>query len=101
MGDNADKKLDALFAAARAARADTADCEEYFETRLMARIAERKSRGVPWYALAWRMVPAFAVIVIITAVWSATVNPARSGDMFAAITAGQEDRLTISYLVGE
>ena len=99
--ENADEKLDRLFAAARAEQPDTSSRELYFEIRLMARIAEQKNRSAPWYLLAWRMIPGFAVVTLITIACSITFNPARSSDLFAGITAGQEDRLTISYLAGE
>ena len=97
--EDTDKKLDRLFAAARAEQTDTSGLEAHFETRLMARIAERKTLGIPWYQLAWRMIPGFAVIVLISAACSFAFNPARSSDLFAGITS--EDRLTISYLAGE
>lgn len=101
MADSADKKLDRLFAAARAEQADTSALEAHFETRLMARIAERKALNTPWYMLAWRMVPAFAVIALISAVCSAAFSPSRSGDLFASITNGYEDVVATSYLAGE
>ncbi len=101
MENNADKKLDNLFAAVRAEQPDTSTLEEHFETRLMARIAERRTNCTPWYMFAWRMIPAFAVIALLSAVCSFTFNPARSSDLYAAITVGQENRLNISYLSGE
>jgi len=101
MSDDTDKRLEKLFAAARSARPDTSAREEHFETRLMARIQERRSEPVPWYGLAWRMMPAFAVIVAIIAVCTVSFNPGRFQDPFAAITAGQEEQLAMSYLTGE
>jgi hypothetical protein len=101
MGDNTDKNLDSLFAAARADKMDTTALEEHFETRVMARIAEQKASSAPWYMFAWRMIPVCSGIALICAVCWVTFNPMRSNDLFAAITAGQEDHITTSYLLGE
>lgn len=101
MDDNKDDRLERLFAAARSERPDTGEVEAHFETRLMARIGERRLRGAPWHMLTWRMIPAFAVIAAITAVCSLTFNPAGSGDLFAAITTGQDEYLINSYLTGD
>jgi hypothetical protein len=101
MSDNADERLERLFAAARNVRMDTSAQEEYFETRLMARLRERRREGIPWYALMWRMVPVFAVLVILIAVYSTSFKPPSSDDMFAAISSAQEDYLTQNVLTGE
>ncbi|MGD0586769.1 MAG: hypothetical protein ABSA86_13535 [Oryzomonas sp.] len=101
MNDNGDERLDRLFAAARNARVDTSALEEHFETRLMARLRERRAQGIPWYALMWRMVPVFAVLVILIAVYSTSYKPPSSGDLFAAISSGQEEYLAQNVLTGE
>jgi hypothetical protein len=101
MNDIGDERLDRLFAAARDARMDTSAQEEYFETRLMARLRERRREGIPWYALMWRMMPAFAVLVILIAVYSASYKLPSSDDLFAAISSGQEDYLAQNVLTGE
>jgi len=101
METESDKRLDRLFAAARAGLTESSALEDHFETRLMARIRERRSVQQPWYALAWRMLPAYAGIVAIIVVCSITFYPARSADMFAALTGSQEDTVVISYLAGE
>jgi len=97
MSDNGDERLDRLFAAARNVRVDTSALEGHFETRLMARLRERRREGIPWYALMWRMVPVFAVLVVLIAAYSASYRPPSSGDLFAAISSGQED---YAYAVG-
>lgn len=96
-----DEKLDALFALARDESPDIADLAEHFETRLMARLSERKLQSAPWYLLVWRLVPVFAVITAIVLICSFMLNPLQSSDLFAAITAGSEDRMARSYLAGE
>jgi hypothetical protein len=101
MNDNGDERLDRLFAAERSARVDTSVLEEHFETRLMARLRERRREGIPWYALMWRMVPVFAVMVILIAVYNTSYKPPSSGDLFAAISSGQEEYLAQNVLTGE
>lgn len=101
MRDNGDDRLNRLIAAARSGGMESSPLEEHFEIRLMARIAERKTMGQPWYLLAWRMLPGFAVATLLTAACSIALNPSRSSDLFAGITGGTEDRITISYLAGE
>lgn len=101
MNNNADERLDRLFAAARDVRVDTSALEEHFETRLMARLRERRAEGIPWYALMWRMVPAFAVLVVLIAVYSASYGPPTSGDLFASISSNQEEYVPGNVLTGE
>ena len=100
MKDNADKRLERLFALARKEHIDTSGAEDYFETRLLARI--RELREAPsWCTLVWKMVPMFAVLAAMVAISVISFNPSRKSDMFAAITSGQEMTLAGSYLAGE
>jgi hypothetical protein len=101
MEPESDKRLDRLFAAARADNSEATALEEHFETRLMARIRERRSVQQPWYALAWRMLPAYAGIMAIIAVCSFTFYPASSADIFSGLTGSQDDTAAISSLAGE
>jgi len=59
-----DPLLDPLFARARAERPDTSRAEYAFETRLLANLPRpNESRGGVG-ALAWRLLPYFALIVL-------------------------------------
>ena len=90
MNENLDEeKLDRLFAA-RSARPDTSGLEQYFETRVMARIKEKNGKA-SWPVLAWRMVPVFITIVVILWAASLTLKPEETGDYFAAITNYEDD----------
>ena len=101
MRDERDEKLDTLFALARQDSPDTSALEAHFETRLMARLAERSAQALPWHRMVWRMLPAFAVIAAIMLGLSISVNPAQSSDLYAAITNGHEEQMSRNYLVGE
>jgi len=101
MKDNMDERLDRLFAAARNERAAVSQADDFFETRLLARIKEQRELAGPWYAAAWRLLPAFAAVAAMVMVCTLTFNPSRSSDMFAAITGGQDEIVGMSYLTGE
>ena len=102
MRDNRDNRLDELFELARREAPDTSRQEDHFETRLMAMLAERRSGETsPWQRLVWRMVPAFAAIAAVLLICSLAMNPARSGDPFAAITGGYDDQVARNYLLGD
>lgn len=101
MENESDKLLDRLFSAVRADKSEACPQEEHFETRLMARIRERRAAHQPWYLLAWRMLPAYAGLVAVIAVCSVTFDPDGSADLFTALTGGQDDVVSISYLAGE
>ncbi len=100
MKDERDETLDRLFQAARARKTDLAPVEEFFETRLMANIAERRERRSLWSAWTWRLVPWFAAIVIMVGTAGYVLDPGRSGDMYASFTGGDEYQVS-SLLIGE
>ncbi len=101
MKDKMDDRLDRLFAAARNAPVDETASDEYFETRVLARIKEQRESADPWYAAAWRLLPAFVAVAAMVTICTLTFYPAKSGDIFAAITSGQDENAGISFLTGE
>ncbi len=100
MKDERDDRLDRLFATVRAMKPDTAAAEEYFETRLMARLEEAGSSRALWSTWVWRLVPWFATIVIVVGIGSTLIDFDRSGDIFAAFTNGYEESLMTNLLAG-
>ncbi len=73
---NPDQKLDALLRAARGDAPDTASAEFAFETRLLARL--REERASSWFAIALKLSPLFAALVIAAAAWchsSTSIEP--------------------------
>jgi hypothetical protein len=101
MRNNTDSTLEKLFAVARSEQIDTADAEEYFETRLMAHLRERREARRPWHELAWRCIPTLALIALLLVVVSMSIGRSGSADLFAAISSGQEEYLAKSYMSGE
>lgn len=101
MTSRLDERLARLFEAARAEEIDTSAEEEHFETRLLARIREMRGAPPPWYALAWRMVPAFAMVAMLITIGAYLYAPPAQNDLFASITDEQEDSAESSFLTGE
>jgi len=69
-----DEQLNQLFQAARGPRPDTSRAEYGFEARLLAALRENREQATPWAVLTWRLMPVFAAIVVVTGVWSYTVQ---------------------------
>jgi hypothetical protein len=96
-----DEQLDKLFQAARSARLDTSRAEYGFETRLLALLRADREQPAPWYALAWKLVPAFAAIVVALGLWTAAEPGLGSNDLGGAITGDRQENTLVTYLTGE
>jgi hypothetical protein len=101
MRDDMDTRVDQLFAAARSDRPDTTAAEEFFEVRVMARIREQREVRQPWYLMAWRCVPAFALLAAVLTIFSLSSAHTGSTDLFATISSGQDDLVARSFISGE
>ena len=101
MKDDAERRLDNLFAAARSARRDTSAAEEFFETRLMGRIREKRERGRPWFSWGWRLAPVFMMVVVALGVFSVYMDESQSTDIFSAIANDHAEYQVANYLGGE
>lgn len=100
MKDERDELLDDLFRKARLMKPDTGSVEEHFETRLLAVMEEKRSDQYLWSAWTWRLVPWFAVIVVIIGIGSFTMEPVMSNDLFATFTSNDDDYQVTSILTG-
>ncbi|HUI08065.1 MAG TPA: hypothetical protein VL486_13785 [Verrucomicrobiae bacterium] len=96
-----DEQLNELFRAARTDRADTSRAEYGFETRLAARLRAERERFVPWPAIAWRLAPAFAVIVAAAAVWLMATPGINSTDLRSAIADDEVERMLVTHFTGD
>lgn len=70
--------LDRLFAEARTLSPDTASVEYALETRVLARIRERRAESSSWMGLSWKLVPFFALIVVLAGIWDMQSDQANS-----------------------
>lgn len=93
--------LDRLFKAARAVPLEIERVETGFETRVLARIRAERDRRVPLFYWAWRLVPAFSVVVIALGAWYYASMPTLSIDMHAAFTADSEETIALNYVNGD
>jgi hypothetical protein len=67
--------LDAVFALARGQRPDTSRAQYGFESRLMARLRERRQPDPAslWATVSWRMIPFLAAGMIALTLWNSQV----------------------------
>ena len=91
-----DDQLNELFRAARTSRPDTSRAEYGFETRLLAALREIRKQPTPWATLAWRLMPVFAAIVVVTGAWSYNVQ----SQMGAEASLGAGDEAAFAGLLG-
>lgn len=101
MKDDAESRLDSLFATARSVRPDTSAAEEFFETRLMSRIREKREAGQPWFSWVWRLAPVFTVVVVALGLFSMYMDENGSMDVYSALANDQAEYQITSYLGGE
>jgi hypothetical protein len=94
---NGNDQLDRLFAAARQSKPDTARVEYGFETRLLARLRAQREQPALWAAWTWRLVPAFAAVVLALGVW----NYAAPVETDLTALAGDPDQELVAYYAGE
>lgn len=95
-----DEQLNKLFQAARADRPDTSQAEYGFETRLRALLRANREQPAPWYAFLWKLMPAFAAVVVALGAWTVTEMGAGSNDLQTAITGDHEEDTLVIYLTG-
>ena len=101
MNDDAEDLLNRLFAAARAAEHEPSLREDGFESRLMARLRERRETELPWYVWAWRSSPVFASVIVALVIGSGITSRNTEMDLSHSLTASYENATIISYLTGE
>ena len=96
-----DEQLNRLFKTARGARPDTASAEYGFETRLRARLRAEREQPVPWPAVAWKLMPAFVVIVLAVGVWILATPGIGPTDLRSAIGGDDVERTLVTYFTGD
>ena len=89
--------LDKIFLLARQAAPDVSRVEQGFEARVIMRLQNRREGRHRWYASSWKLVPVFAVVVVLLGGWYYE-NAQAGPDMRDAITADYE---TTVGLIGE
>jgi hypothetical protein len=97
---NGDDRLRRLFAAARESEPDTAQVEYGFETRLLARLRAERARPALWAAWTWRLIPAFAAVVLALGLWNFAAPAVDGSDLATALTRSSEQDL-VAYFTGE
>ncbi len=101
MRDERDGRLDRLLKKVREAPPDTEGVEREFETRLLARIRERRAAGEPWTAWTWRLAPLFLAVALLLGVWNLFPAAGNRSDIGTTLSSGSEEVALVSYLSGE
>jgi hypothetical protein len=96
-----DEQLNELFKAARTVKPDTARAEYGFETRLLARLRAESEEFVPWYGFAWRLIPAFATIVVVVGFWMIAAPGTGLTDIQGAIADDVGERTLVTHFTGD
>ncbi len=99
--DPKDKRLDDLFAAARRAEFYDAGRELGFETRVMSKIRTAREVRTPFFLWAWRLVPAFILVVVVLGIWASVSEPPRLADLSDVSRIGNEETMLVASLTGE
>jgi hypothetical protein len=95
-----DEQLNNLLAGARQSPPDTARVEFGFETRLLARLRAERKQPVLWAAWTWRLMPAFAAVVLALGVWNYATLVTEETDVATALADSSEQEL-VAYYTGE
>lgn len=96
-----DNGLDKIFSKARSLQPDISRIETGLETRVLARIRAERAPRVELLDWAWRLVPAFAAVVLVLGVWYYAFTPSYTINMHAAFTAEYEDTLALNFSNGD
>jgi len=96
-----DEELNQLFRSARAHQPDTSRAEYGFETRLLARLRTDREQPAPWYAFTWKLMPAFAAVVVVIGVRTVMELGADSNSLQTAIAGDHEENTLVTYLTGD
>ena len=100
MNDKLDDKLDALFAAARAATPDTSRVEYALETRVLGRLRAENAGSLS--AWAWKLCPFFAALALAVGWWGHTSERAEVIAPLAAEAApAAEEQMLVAYMTGD
>jgi hypothetical protein len=100
MNDDAEEKLNALFAGARSGERDTTHVEFGFETRLAARL--REENGGSLSAWAWKLCPFFAAVALAVAWWGhANIREDAAARIYAETTAENAEQVLLTYVMGD
>jgi len=96
-----DDRLNELFRGARSVKPDTTRAEYGFEARLLSRLRTERKEFIPWYGLAWRLIPALVAIVAAAGLWVIAAPNRSRADIRNAIADDEGDRTLVSFFTGE
>ena len=99
--DRDDDRIERLFAAARESQPYNTNLEYGFETRVMAKIRERRNGQKPFFSWAWRLIPAFVVVVMMLGAWTYISEQRQLIGLSSIAGINNEETMLVAYLTGE
>jgi hypothetical protein len=99
--DRDDDRIERLFASARKSQPYNANLEYGFETRVMAKIRERRDGQKPFFSWAWRLIPALVVVVMMLGAWTYISEQRQLIGLSSIAGINNEETMLVASLTGE
>ena len=99
--DRNDDRIERLFAAARKSQPYNANLEYGFETRVLAKIRERRDGRKPFFSWAWRFIPALVVVVMMLGAWTYISEQRQLIGLSSIAGINNEETMLVASLTGE
>ena len=99
--DRGDDRVERLFAAARKSQPCNANLEYGFETRVMAKIRERRDGQKSFFSWAWRFIPALVVVVMMLGAWTYISEQSQLIGLSSIAGINSEETMLVASLTGE
>jgi hypothetical protein len=99
--DSDNGRLERLFADARKYQPFEAKQQYGFETRVMARIRERRAAQKPFFSWAWRLIPALFAAVLMLGAWTYITEHSQLVGLSPIAGINNEETMLVASLTGE
>ena len=99
--DRDDDRIERLFAAARKSQPYNTHLEYGFETRVMAKIRERRNGQKPFFSWAWRFMPTLVVVVMMLGAWTYISEQSQLIGLSSIAGINNEETMLVASLTGE
>src|ERR1700690_2704522 len=99
--DSDDERMERLFSAARKSQPYNTHLEYGFETRVMAKIRERRGGQKPFFSWAWRFMLALVVVVMMLGAWTYIAEQRQLIGISSIAGINNEETMLVASLTGE
>ena len=101
MENDRDDDIERLFAVARRSQPYDAQLEYGFETRVMAKIKDRRDSQKPFFLWAWRLIPALVTVVLMLGIWTYISEQRQFTGLSSIAGINNEETMLVASLTGE